>query len=104
MNNPKIFLTALVTLSLALILLIYLLSPTQNRSINGVVVSQTVTQSLDGQRRYLNVQLDNGDTVLVTAPTSTPCPKGSVISLLKEQNVISKSSNYRFSSCLPRYE
>ncbi|MDC5819380.1 hypothetical protein OPW19_06010 [Vibrio europaeus] len=99
MNNPKIFLAALIALSLVLALLLFLLPPTQNKSIHGVVVSQTITQSLDGQRRYLNVQLDRGDTVLVTAPTASTCPEGSIIVLQEEPNKFVKSSSYRFSSC-----
>ncbi|WP_216607603.1 hypothetical protein [Vibrio tubiashii] len=99
MNNPKIFLAALFTLTLVLALLLFLLPSEQNTSIKGVVVSQTVTQSLDGQRRYLNVQLDTGNTVLVTAPAASTCPEGSSIVLQEEPNKFGKSSSYRFSSC-----
>ena len=99
MNNPKIFLAALITLSLVLALLLFLLPSEQNTSIKGVVVSQTVTQSLDGQRRYLNVQLDTGNTILVTAPAASTCPEGSIIVLKEEPNNFGISSSYRFSSC-----
>ncbi|WP_235431360.1 hypothetical protein [Vibrio sp. VPAP30] len=104
MNNPKVFLTALLILSFILVLLVLTLPTSHTSSIKGVVVSQTVTQSLDGRRRYLNVQLDTGQTTLVTAPIASDCPEGSIITLHEERSSLHTSGNYRFFSCLPHYK
>lgn len=99
MNNPKVFLTAMLLLCLIFAATVLFLPAAASSTVTGTVVSQTLTQSLDGHRRYLSVSLTDGHTVLVTAPATSNCPQGSSITLIKEKGVLGSESHYRFDSC-----
>ncbi|MCG9727089.1 hypothetical protein [Vibrio brasiliensis] len=99
MNNPKVFLTAMLLLCLIFAATVLFLPAASSSTVTGTVVSQTLTQSLDGHRRYLSVSLSDGDTALVTAPATSNCPQGSSISLIKEKGIFGSQSHYRFDSC-----
>ncbi|MGF1908438.1 hypothetical protein L4C38_03235 [Vibrio kasasachensis] len=99
MNNPKIFIFAFLIACLALISLLWL-SPEKNvQGIQGTVVSQTLTQSLDGHRRYLNVITDDNQTLLIPSPATVDCPKGSRIALELESTIFQQQNHYQFKAC-----
>jgi len=104
MNNPKVFLTALLFFSISLFLFTSLLPENQPTPIKATVISHTITQSLDGHRHYLNVELQSGEIVLISAPTGVDCPQGSLVTLFNEGGAFGIGSRYRFVSCIPRYK
>lgn len=101
MNNPKVFLTAMLLLSLIFAATVLLLPAASSSTVTGTVVSQTLTQSLDGHRRYLSVSLADGNTALVISPVTSNCPQGSSITLIKDKGILGSKSHYRFDSCRP---
>ncbi|MBA5764424.1 hypothetical protein H2O73_18875 [Vibrio sp. 404] len=99
MNNPRIFIVAFFIACLILAITLWLLSSQSPVTIQGTVISQTLTQSLDGHRRYLNVMTDDNQTLLITSPATVECPKGSRISLELESTLFQQQSRYRFKAC-----
>ncbi|WP_244896794.1 hypothetical protein [Vibrio panuliri] len=101
MNNPKIFLIAFA-IACSLLAGLLLLKPNESpRTVEARVVSQTLTQSLDGHRRYLNVVTQDNQALLITSPAQTDCPKGSIVLLEAETTLIQQQTNYRFQTCYP---
>ncbi|KJY83820.1 hypothetical protein TW81_05695 [Vibrio galatheae] len=101
MNNPRVFLAALIILVLILSFLISTLPSKLESHVQGRVINQTLTQSLDGHRRYLNIQLPDGSTALIQAPASSHCPIGSIVKLIKQHTSSGDDVNYHFEMCFP---
>ena len=99
MSNPKIYLTTLFTSLLVLILLLYFQSPNRSDTQVGFVVSQTVTQSLDGHRRYLSVRTQTNELILIQSPVNANCPKGYRVTFKEEQGLTQEIISYKFVSC-----
>nr|WP_241214451.1 hypothetical protein [Vibrio alfacsensis] len=78
MDKPKVFLCVFIAAILVLFLCLLLIPKSHNvRQISALVINNTLTQSLDGQRRYLTVDTQEAGIIRVLVPTATNCPEGS---------------------------
>ncbi|WP_194437129.1 hypothetical protein [Vibrio fluminensis] len=102
MNNPKIFLIAFLFACLMLTSVLLLKPKQTTQTIQATVTSQTLTQSLDGHRRYLNVITSEQSSMLVTSPAQTDCPQGSTVELDVESTLLQRDKSYRFKACYPK--
>ncbi|PMG37845.1 hypothetical protein BCU97_09885 [Vibrio splendidus] len=75
-----------------------LTSETEQR-IQAKVISNTLTQSLDGHRRYLTVQTKDNDVFRIPIAPTTDCPIDSVVTLDTLNNQITGQSSYQFIHC-----
>ena len=78
LDNPKTFILVFVAAIVALCLALWLTSSDETQTITATVISNTLTQSLDGQRRYLTIESEESGIKRVAVPTSPHCPKGSL--------------------------
>lgn len=77
MDKPKVFLCVFIAAILVLFLCLLLIPKSHNdHQISARVINNTLTQSLDGQRRYLTVDIQEVGIIRVLVPTSINCPKG----------------------------
>ena len=75
--------------------------------IEATVISNTLTQSLDGHRRYLTVEMVNDpliegtktDILRVSIPPTTDCPIDSIVVLDTLTNQITEQNSYQFIHC-----
>jgi hypothetical protein len=67
--------------------------------IQAKVISNTLTQSLDGHRRYLTVQTKDNEVFRVSIAPTTDCPIDSVVALDTLNNQITGQSSYQFIYC-----
>ncbi|WP_060980404.1 hypothetical protein [Vibrio splendidus] len=67
--------------------------------IQAKVISNTLTQSLDGHRRYLTVQTKDNDVFRISIAPTTDCPIDSVVALDTLINQITGQSSYQFIHC-----
>ncbi|CAH1568454.1 conserved hypothetical protein [Vibrio owensii] len=79
LDNPKTFILVFVAAIVALCLALWLTSSDENQTITAKVISNTLTQSLDGQRRYLTVESEALGTKRVAVPTYVHCPEGALV-------------------------
>ncbi|MFS1918066.1 MULTISPECIES: hypothetical protein [unclassified Vibrio] len=73
--------------------------PLTGQRIEAKVISNTLTQSLDGHRRYLTVETQNNEIFRVSTPPTTDCPLDSVVALDTLNNQITGQSSYQFIHC-----
>lgn len=100
MDNPKVFILSLLIATMLLILTLWMTrQPSELRQINGKVIGNTLSQSLDGHRRYLSVQLPSGVTVRITVPADLNCPINSVVQLKELDNLLNTSPGLIYSHC-----
>lgn len=102
MNNPKIFVAAFVVSCIILFVLLKLAPSSQPETIDGVVTNQTLTQSLDGHRLFLNVTTSEQQELLVQADPKMKCPTGSKVVIEQESAFISDLHSYQLVECLPQ--
>ncbi|WP_083796314.1 hypothetical protein [Vibrio sp. AND4] len=94
MDNPKTFILVFVSALIALCLTLWLTSSGKTQTISAEVISNTLTLSLDGQRRYLTIKSGEIGTKRVAVPASVSCPEGAratfsqVTNSLFEQSLI----------------
>ncbi|KPL95878.1 hypothetical protein [Vibrio splendidus] len=67
--------------------------------VQAKVISNTLTQSLDGHRRYLTVETQDNEIFRVSIPPTTDCPLDSVVALDTLNNQITEQSSYQFIHC-----
>ncbi|KZX57594.1 hypothetical protein A3712_04375 [Vibrio sp. HI00D65] len=67
--------------------------------VEAKVILNTLTQSLDGHRRYLTVQTQDNSVFRVSIAPTTDCPIDSVVSLDTLSNQITGQNSYRFIYC-----
>lgn len=72
-------------------------SPIEKR---GVVLSNTLTQSLDGHRRYLTLKLDDEPIFRLSVPASLDCPIDSVVIVDALLNQTSGHYSYKYQRCI----
>ncbi|MGF1749303.1 MULTISPECIES: hypothetical protein [Vibrio] len=68
-------------------------------TIQGQVISQTLTQSLDGNRYYLTIELPDKSTVRVNTDPARRCQIGTLATLDQLQSPLSSTSTYQLVSC-----
>lgn len=99
MNSPKIYLTLFLVSIVALFSLITLSPHSSNETITAKVISQTLTQSLDGHRRFVNIETEHGESDLISIPPQIDCPQGSTILLAQTKLALSPKLKYQFLDC-----
>lgn len=102
MDNAKIYIYSF--LGLTVVLLVFLLlskSESEQTIVTMTVESNTLTQSLDGHRRYLVVRSEQYGQQRVSVPPSSDCPVGANASFEVTSTLIS-ATHFKFLSC--RYE
>lgn len=97
MDNPKVFVSAFLLSIVVLVGLISLQHTTKEQRTFDIIAS-TLTQSLDGHRRFLTVQLDNSETAVISAPIADRCEDAKQTTVDVETDLFGKT-NYRFISC-----
>ncbi|MGY0615404.1 hypothetical protein [Vibrio sp. FJH11] len=80
MDNPKTYIVVLISL-FALLIFIWLNTSNTEKTVTATVISNTLTQSLDGQRRYLTVDSPTIGQQRVSVSTTVSCPVGSTVTL-----------------------
>ncbi|MFB9218033.1 hypothetical protein [Vibrio sinaloensis] len=99
MNNPRVFLIAFFV-SIALLVTLLMLKPQRTpERLLAVVTSQTLTQSLDGQRKYLNVTTESGESLLIPFRAQLDCPESSKVTIEKKQGFFSGVVSYTVLEC-----
>ncbi|MGF1839869.1 hypothetical protein [Vibrio atlanticus] len=92
-----------VILSIGIGLLLFLtyfpMTSSTGERIEARVISNTLTQSLDGHRRYLTVETQDNKIFRVSIPPTTDCPLDSVVVLDTLNNQITGQSSYQFIHC-----
>ncbi|WP_434998753.1 hypothetical protein ACRZ5S_19395 [Vibrio scophthalmi] len=73
MDNPKYFLAALLAALMLLLALLWFNSDSNSQVTTVPIIESTLTQSLDGQRRFLTLDLGEGNTHVISAPISVQC-------------------------------
>lgn len=105
MNNPKIYLAVFAVSCLVLFGLIKLFPSKQAENFKSVVLAQTLTQSLDGHRRYIQIETEAPDALLVQIDPLIDCPQGSTVEVSKQSNLLSDTYTYKLVKCyLPPIE
>lgn len=84
---------------LLLTLAYFPLTSETGQRIQAKVISNTLTQSLDGHRRYLTVQTEDNQVFRVSIAPTTDCPIDSVVALDTLNNQITGQSSYQFIHC-----
>ncbi|MEZ8191575.1 hypothetical protein [Vibrio sp. 1F279] len=92
-----------VILSIGIGLLLFLtyfpMTSSTGERIEARVISNTLTQSLDGHRRYLTVETQDNEIFRVSIPPTTDCPIDSIVVLDTLNNQITRQSSYQFIHC-----
>ena len=92
-----------VILSIGIGLLLFLtyspMTSSTGERIEARVISNTLTQSLDGHRRYLTVETQDNEIFRVSIPPTTDCPIDSIVVLDTLNNQITGQSSYQFIHC-----
>ncbi|WP_367989801.1 hypothetical protein AB2S62_21565 [Vibrio sp. NTOU-M3] len=84
MNSPKVYLAMLMAAVIVLTILSFSLQQKNVHEFNAKVTANTLTQSLDGQRRYLNIITQTNEPLLIHVVASLYCPVGSDVRIQKE--------------------
>ncbi|WP_299692777.1 hypothetical protein [uncultured Vibrio sp.] len=77
----------------------YPLTSESGQRIQAKVIANTLTQSLDGHRRYLTVQTEDNKVFRISITPTTDCPVDSVVALDTLVNQITGQSSYQFIHC-----
>ncbi|MEZ8066068.1 hypothetical protein [Vibrio sp. FF145] len=108
MKQLKIgFVILSIGIGLLLCLTYFPMAPSTGKTTEATVISNTLTQSLDGHRRYLTVEMVNDEfsegtktgIFRVTIPPTTDCPIDSIVTLDTLTNQITKQNSYQFIRC-----
>ncbi|MGF1719303.1 hypothetical protein L4D20_04560 [Vibrio kyushuensis] len=100
MNNSKVYLSVFVASILSLLLLLQLIpSDTNEAEVVGIIIDRSITQSLDGHRQYLIVEVPNTGIVRVSIPTTKECDVGQSVKLKANNHDVSKATSFQFISC-----
>ncbi|MEZ8019517.1 hypothetical protein ACED63_13975 [Vibrio splendidus] len=86
-------------LGVLLALTYFPLTSETGQRIQAKVISNTLTQSLDGHRRYLTVQTKDNDVFRISIAPTTDCPIDSMVTLDTLNNQITGQSSYQFIHC-----
>ncbi len=100
MNHPKGFISTLLLGALALYVLTWLMRDRPSTEVRAIVDSQTVTQSLDGNRRFLNVTTESQQQLLIQVPANIDCPHLSQVIIQQQQTLLSDSMSYQLIRCV----
>ncbi len=98
------YLTALVIASFVLFALVKLTDHSasgtaDNDTIKGMVMSNTLTQSIDGHRRFLTVSIDGNEPIILTVPPVVDCEAGRIALISPTNTLLSDKKQYQYLSC-----
>ncbi|CAH1527608.1 conserved hypothetical protein [Vibrio jasicida] len=79
LDNPKTYIFVFSGTILLLVFVLWLTSSEKNQTVTTTVISNTLTQSLDGQRRYLTIDLPEQGQAPISVPVTVNCPVGSTV-------------------------
>lgn len=98
MSSAKKLTILLLLLTLLLVAMLALRPERTQIELQVHLIDNTLTQSLDGQRRYLLVESKETGKQLINVPPTTDCQVGEVITV---QKVLTEQQDiyYRFISC-----
>lgn len=99
MNNPKVFTLILIFTFVLLVAVLKLRPEKPVVTIRATVINQTLTQSLDGHRRFLTVVTDELKQHVVTIDPKQDCPEGSIVELKSENSLLSNLTSYQLVKC-----
>ncbi|WP_295891030.1 hypothetical protein [uncultured Vibrio sp.] len=104
MNNPKVFLLLFALASVVLFGLIKLSETwhqgdTSNQTIESTVLNNTLTQSIDGHRRYLTLAVDGKDPVVISVSPSIQCGVGRTALISTVETLLPQKKQYKYLSC-----
>lgn len=95
---------AFVILGLGVVVLVALIQltapsfdPIEKRAI---VLANTLTQSLDGHRRYLTLKLDGEPSFRLSVPASIDCPIDSIVIVDALLNQTTGQQSYKYQRCI----
>jgi hypothetical protein len=101
MNNPKTYLTVFALCCLVLWGLLKLSPSQKDNTFQAQVVSQTTTQSLDGHRRYLQIETPDEELHLIQSDPLIDCPENSTATIAIESHLFSNRTSFKFVRCIP---
>lgn len=98
MSSAKKLTILLLLLTLVLVALVSLRPARTQTTLQVRLIDNTLTQSLDGQRRYLLIESEDTGKQLISVSPTTECHVGDVIAV---QKVLTEQQDvyYRFLSC-----
>ncbi|MGF1712158.1 hypothetical protein L4C37_16520 [Vibrio kagoshimensis] len=100
MKQLKVGLIILFIGCITLVLLSrYPLSTPTKHKISATVIANTLTQSLDGHRRYLTLEHSELGTFRLGIPPTTNCQVNDLALLQELSNKLTQKSSYQFISC-----
>lgn len=86
---------------LVLVALIQLTAPTSDPiQKRAIVMANTLTQSLDGHRRYLTLKLDGEPSFRLSVPATLDCPIDSVVIVDALLNQTTGQQSYKYQRCI----
>ena len=97
MDNPKVYIGALLV-SLAMLLALLLVNSSNSQVITAQVVASTLTQSLDGQRQFITLNMSDGQKHVLTVPLTARCVVNQNAQLERSSDLFGRTS-YRLISC-----
>lgn len=77
LDSPKTYIFVFAGTVLLLVLVLWFTSSEKTQTVTATVISNTLTQSLDGQRRYLTIDLPEQGQAPISVPATVDCPAGS---------------------------
>ncbi|MBW3698488.1 hypothetical protein EK599_22685 [Vibrio sp. T187] len=93
----------LLLLGIGVIILVllnrYPLTYPTGKQVTALVMSNTLTQSLDGHRRYLTLEMGANEIFRLSVAPVQDCPVGSTVELEENESLLSSQKNYRFIRC-----
>lgn len=75
------------------------ITSSSGEQLKAKVIANTLTQSLDGHRRYLTLQASDQEIFRVSVAPATDCPIDSMVTLDTLSNQITGQSSYQFIDC-----
>ncbi|AUI88428.1 hypothetical protein BS333_19060 [Vibrio azureus] len=100
MNTPKKYLSAFLFTVIIAGLLFYYASLGKSTPISAFVINNTLTQSLDGQRRYLTVHFESIGQRRVLVPVTANCPESFLVTFSQVRRPFIEPS-FTFLHCKP---
>ncbi|EJT0551681.1 TPA: hypothetical protein RQJ80_000479 [Vibrio vulnificus] len=70
-----------------------------NQRLHAILLSNTLTQSLDGHRRYLTVKLPDSSVLRLTVKPDNDCQPPAQVLLAKGTNALTEQPSYHFIEC-----
>lgn len=84
-----------------LVALIQLTTPSSNTvEKRAIVMANTLTQSLDGHRRYLTLKLDDEPSFRLSVPATIECPVDSIVIVDALLNQSTGQQSYKYQRCI----